>query len=410
MYLSKQNLDNLRLYKYASIDKSPVSKYLLKPYWSWFVTLFPMSMAPNLITLCGLGLVVVNVLTLFYYAPNLDKPCPPLVYLSWAVGLWLYQSFDSVDGMQARRTGQSSPLGEMFDHGCDALNTTLEVLLTCSTINLGRSWWALISQFATLCNFYLTTWEEYHTGTLYLSVFSGPVEGILMIIGLHLSAWWYGPSFWDQSLWQFLGLNGRNFPQLYSLPMWAQTAQLKHAFLYAGALGLIFNVVSSSLNVMRARNKKGLTLLPALSGLLPFFGSATLTLSFAFAHTRVVVDRLVVPYMLYTGIVQAYLVGLVITAHVTHAPFPTLQVFILLLPVVFALLVPQPHWTEQGVTAFVWSQLGLAVGVYAGFVLDVITDITQHLDIWCLSIKYPKKLDVADEAKIDRFLIEKKIP
>ena len=32
--------------------------------------------------------------------------------------------------------------------------------------------------------FYLTTWEEYHTGTLYLGVVSGPVEGVLMLCGI----------------------------------------------------------------------------------------------------------------------------------------------------------------------------------------------------------------------------------
>lgn len=29
---------------------------------------------------------------------------------------------DAIDGKQARRTGTSSPLGEFFDHGCDAIN------------------------------------------------------------------------------------------------------------------------------------------------------------------------------------------------------------------------------------------------------------------------------------------------
>lgn len=37
---------------------------------------------------------------------------------------------------------------------------------------------------ATTANFYLTTWEEFHTGTLYLSEFSGPVEGILLIVAM----------------------------------------------------------------------------------------------------------------------------------------------------------------------------------------------------------------------------------
>lgn len=40
-----------------------------------------------------------------------------------AFGLFIYQSLDAIDGKQARRTGTSSPLGELFDHGCDSLST-----------------------------------------------------------------------------------------------------------------------------------------------------------------------------------------------------------------------------------------------------------------------------------------------
>jgi hypothetical protein len=32
-----------------------------------------------------------------------------------------YSLLDNLDGRQARRTGTSSPLGELFDHGCDCL-------------------------------------------------------------------------------------------------------------------------------------------------------------------------------------------------------------------------------------------------------------------------------------------------
>ena len=39
----------------------------------------------------------------------------------FALNFWLYSTFDNVDGKQARRTNTSSPLGELFDHGCDAL-------------------------------------------------------------------------------------------------------------------------------------------------------------------------------------------------------------------------------------------------------------------------------------------------
>lgn len=41
-------LANLKLYKYGSIDRSPITKYIMKPYWDWAVTLFPMWMAYDL--------------------------------------------------------------------------------------------------------------------------------------------------------------------------------------------------------------------------------------------------------------------------------------------------------------------------------------------------------------------------
>lgn len=40
-----------------------------------------------------------------------------------ALGLFAYQALDAIDGKQARRTKSSSPLGELFDHGCDSVST-----------------------------------------------------------------------------------------------------------------------------------------------------------------------------------------------------------------------------------------------------------------------------------------------
>ena len=48
---------------------------------------------------------------------------PRIVYLLCALGLFVYQSLDAIDGKQARRTKTSSPLGELFDHGCDSIST-----------------------------------------------------------------------------------------------------------------------------------------------------------------------------------------------------------------------------------------------------------------------------------------------
>lgn len=47
---------------------------------------------------------------------------PSWAYLQAALGLFIYQTLDATDGKQARRTGSSTPLGELFDHGCDAFS------------------------------------------------------------------------------------------------------------------------------------------------------------------------------------------------------------------------------------------------------------------------------------------------
>ena len=53
------------------------------------------------ITLSGFSFVVMNFLTMLWYNPTLDQNMPSWVYASWAIGLFLYQTFDAVDGTQA---------------------------------------------------------------------------------------------------------------------------------------------------------------------------------------------------------------------------------------------------------------------------------------------------------------------
>lgn len=50
--------------------------------------------------------------------------------------------------VRRRRTHQSGPLGELFDHGVDAVNTTLEVLLFAAATNLGQGWKTVLVLFA----------------------------------------------------------------------------------------------------------------------------------------------------------------------------------------------------------------------------------------------------------------------
>jgi hypothetical protein len=100
--------------------------------------------SPNLITLAGFGFIIFDCLLLAILNTNLGPPgAPNWVYTFCGISMFIYQSFDAIDGKQARRTGTSSPLGELFDHGCDALNTTLGSICAASALGLGTTWWGL---------------------------------------------------------------------------------------------------------------------------------------------------------------------------------------------------------------------------------------------------------------------------
>ena len=151
---------------------------------------------------------------------------------------------------------------------------------------------------------------------------------------------------------------------------------------------------------MAARRERGEPAGEALLGLLPFFGSWVLIFSYLALQPNILHKHLV-PFVLYVGLINAYSVGQMITAHLTKAPFPYQNV--LVLPLIYGVvdaLGPslQSHfgfgWPSalgDGVyqVAFMFSCLGLAVGVYGSFVVDVIVSICDYLDIWCLTIKHP---------------------
>jgi ethanolaminephosphotransferase len=106
-----------------------------------------------------------------------------------------------------------------------------------------------------------------------------------------------------------------------------------------------------------------------------------------------------------------------ITAHLTKSAFPYYNVLILPLlwgvvdslgPIVYEQLgrygLSRLGWPSAlGLDsvyqiAFVFMCVGMGVGVYGSFVVDVITSICDYLDIWCLTIKHPWT-DEVDESK-----------
>lgn len=398
VYVRQSELPQLRNYKYSSIDRSLVSKYILKPFYTNFVIkLFPMWMAPNLITLTGFLFVVANVLTLLWYNPTLDQDCPSWVYYSWAAGLFLYQTFDAVDGSQARRTGQSGPLGELFDHGVDALNTSLEVLIFAASQNMGMGWKTVAVLFASLLTFYVQTWDEYHTKTLTLGIVNGPVEGVLILITVYtLTGLLGGAHVWQQSMLAAFGI-----PTSWGIPEFVYNLTFTEWYLVQGSVVLVLNTLESSSNVIRARRRRGDKSRGALAGLLPFAAVWVFVLAYLKLNPRILHNHLV-PFVLFVGLINAYSVGQMITAHLVGQRFPYCNVLGFLLvfgvgdsmgPILqakFGVGWPSALGEDSYQVAYLFLMLGTAIGVYGSFVVDVIVTICDYLDIWCLKIKHPK--------------------
>ncbi|KAK4995836.1 Phosphotransferase [Elasticomyces elasticus] len=171
-------------------------------------------------------------------------------------------------------------------------------------------------------------------------------------------------------------------------------------YLVYGGIVLIFNTIQSAQNVMTARRARGQRARKALIGLLPPLVAWTLIPIYLYLQPAVLHHHLI-PFVFFVGLLNAYSVGQVIVAHLVKARFPYGNV--LVVPLAYGVVDSLgPHlrhavgfgWPSafsDGVSqaTFVFLCLGLAVGVYGSFVLDVIVSICDYLDIWCLTIKHP---------------------
>ncbi|WBW72159.1 diacylglycerol cholinephosphotransferase/ diacylglycerol ethanolaminesphotransferase Ept1 [Schizosaccharomyces osmophilus] len=378
MHLNRQQLKSLHNYQYVGVDNSLLSRHVLKPYWwNQLLKVIPMWMAPNLITLTGLGFVTVNVITMLVYKYGYGmEGYPGWVYASWAVGLFLYQSFDAIDGSQARRTNSSSPLGQLFDHGVDAINTSLEVWLTTELFQLSIPL-AIITQCASLLYFYASTWEEYHTGVLYLSYFSGPVEGILMVCVLFGMTSYTGSVFWTK-----LHPTPESFGTLRSIiPYYTYGSCMFNLM----GVGLFLNIYQSIRNTTRTLKEQKKCVCKGLFGLSPYLAQWAAVFLLYAKYPNFFEEQFIAIYLL-NAILLAYSVGIVIVSHVTESSFPYWNVLILPFMVnaldAYTFGILEGHQKE-----YLFAYFGFGLGIYGNFVAHVISSITEEYGISCLRLR-----------------------
>ncbi|KAL9912919.1 cholinephosphotransferase 1 isoform X2 [Glossina fuscipes] len=212
--LTTQQLKKLSEHKYQCNNASLLDPWL-QPWWNCLVSKTPLWLAPNLITIVGLIVNVVTTLILVGYSPGGITPPPRWTCLLCAFGLFVYQSLDSIDGKQARRTNTSSPLGELFDHGCDSISTVFIALSACISCQLGHyPNWLFFQCFCAIGLFYCAHWQTYVSGTLRFGKID-VTEAQLTIIGIHLISTVFGPEFWLTKL-RYFGCEVRTMPLYFA--------------------------------------------------------------------------------------------------------------------------------------------------------------------------------------------------
>lgn len=211
--LSNAQLKRLSEHRY-SCSSSSLLDIVLQPFWTWLVEKLPIWLAPNLITIVGLFINVITTLILVWYAPDAKTEAPRWACLLCAVGLFVYQSLDAIDGKQARRTNSATPLGELFDHGCDSISTVFVALSTCISIQLGHyPHWMFFQCFCAMTLFYCAHWQTYVSGTLRFGRID-VTEAQITIILIQLVSTIFGPNIWSTKvfsemfvLWYFIPIS-----------------------------------------------------------------------------------------------------------------------------------------------------------------------------------------------------------
>ncbi|XP_022878380.1 choline/ethanolaminephosphotransferase 1-like [Olea europaea var. sylvestris] len=322
-------------------------------------------------------------LLLQIYSPKLDSPPPRWVNFVHGLLLFLYQTFDAVDGKQARRTNSSSPLGELFDHGCDALACAFEGLAFASTAMCGRDafWFWVISAVP----FYCATWEHYFTNTLILPAINGPTEGLMLIYVVHFFTAIVGSEWWAQHF-------GKCIPFLSWIPIINEVPMYKAVLFLMIVFAVIPTVSFNVYNVHKVVQARKGNLLLALAMLYPFIVLLGGVLIWDYLSPTDLIGNYPHLIVVGTGLAFGFLVGRMILAHLCDEPKglkTNMCMSLFYLPFAIANALTARLNDRVPLVDEFWVLLGYCVytaSLYMHFATSVIHEITTALGIYCFRI------------------------
>jgi phosphatidylglycerophosphate synthase len=181
---------------YTVRDRSVLLPHYKRLFVEPVIRFIPRSVDPNAITHVGHLINLLGVALLLGFGNNggvdggFRAP-----FLAAVICLQLYNWCDNADGAHARRTGRTSAMGELLDHGLDMLNTTYIGYAAAISIGAPPVWWAAIALVVpAACA--TTYWEQAETGLFSLGLLN-QIESVMLLSSVLLISAIAGFGFWD---------------------------------------------------------------------------------------------------------------------------------------------------------------------------------------------------------------------
>ena len=382
--LTIDGVENIAQHKYKPGHYTYLDN-ILDPFWMYVTNLLPMSMAPNLVTAMGGLHCALSYVVLWYHSPNLDKPIPVWTIRFAGLCTLLYYTFDCMDGKQARRTGNSTPLGQLFDHGFDCLCLLAHVSCTAGYLMIGGSHWYLAFQTSLQLIFFMAQWEEYYTDILphAMGNWFGVTEinygtGLFAIFNSFIDR----ERFWLSTVQDVL-LPGCKIRR-HTIASAIANVQMRHFGLSLWFLALLVTFVGFIIRVLTHENVvKNRMQLSAVSKLFtPFLisiGPFVLPTHVLCNETRYV--------SIATGLLFSLLTKKMIVFSMAKMTYATFQMEILPLAFIFMWIRYDDNITDRGATVLLCGLSAWYSYRMLKWVSKAIDQICKRLDILCFRIK-----------------------
>ena len=163
-------------YQYRCIDDSILLPFLKKYLFSVLHHSIPYGVPANYLTLVS----ILVIWSCFLYIIGVSTPDDADIIIVF-FAITIYVIFDHFDGLQAKKTGTGSPLGEILDHYSDVFNGSIILYLFFRIFQIELGWIFYVVIWANLVAFTMTYLEQCIRKELYFGKV-GSLEGVFLIL------------------------------------------------------------------------------------------------------------------------------------------------------------------------------------------------------------------------------------